>query len=133
MAEAVRSPMLDRRLEPESADAIEVAGITIPRVGNATIEIDGRELALTSLDRSLYADARFTKADSIAYHLAVAALLLEALQGRALTVGRFPGGVDGRGFAQTESPVGRRGCARCRSRSRRDPTSSAGSLARDDR
>jgi len=104
MAEAVRSPVLDRRLAPETTDAIEVAGITIPRVGNATIEIDGRELALTSLDRSLYPDARFTKADSIAYHVAVADLLLEALQDRALTVGRFPGGVDGRGFAQTEIP-----------------------------
>lgn len=104
MAEATRSPVLDRRLEPTTADAIEVAGISIPRTGSTTIAIDGRELALTSLDRSLYPDARFTKADSIAYHLAVAEVLLEELRDRALTVGRFPGGVEGRGFAQTEIP-----------------------------
>lgn len=58
MAEATRSPVLDRRLEPTTADAIEVAGIAIPRKGNATVAIDGRELVLTSLDRSLYPDAR---------------------------------------------------------------------------
>ena len=104
MAEATRSPVLDRRLEPRTTDAIEVAGLAIPRAGNVTIEIDGHELSLTSLDRALYPEARFTKADSIAYHLAVSDLLLHELRDRALTVGRFPGGVDGRGFAQTEIP-----------------------------
>ncbi len=104
MAEATRSPIVDRRIEPTTLDAIEVGDIAIPRAGNATIEIDGREIALTNLDRSLYPDAPFTKADSIAYHLSVADVLLEGLRDRALTVGRFPGGVEGRGFAQTEIP-----------------------------
>lgn len=58
----------------------------------------------TNLDRVLYPEASFTKAESIAYHLAIAPVLLPHLRDRALTVGRFPGGVDGRGFAQSEIP-----------------------------
>src|SRR3954453_22200805 len=38
----------------------------------------------------------------IDYYARVAPALLGHLAGRALTLGRFPAGVDGRGFAQTE-------------------------------
>jgi bifunctional non-homologous end joining protein LigD len=104
MASATRSPVIDERHVPATSTPIEVAGVTIPRRGNAEVDIDGRRIALTNLERSLYPDVAFTKADSVAYHLSVAAPLLDALRERALTVGRFPGGVLGRGFAQTEIP-----------------------------
>jgi bifunctional non-homologous end joining protein LigD len=60
------------------------------------------EVALTSLDRVLWPRAAFTKGDMVEYYDRVAPALLPHIAGRALTLGRFPGGVDARGFAQTE-------------------------------
>ena len=66
------------------------------------VEIDGRAVRLTSLDRVLWPRAGFTKGDLVDYYLGVAPALVPHLAGRALTLGRFPSGVDAHGFAQTE-------------------------------
>jgi bifunctional non-homologous end joining protein LigD len=58
--------------------------------------------ALTSLERMLWPAAGFTKGDMLAYYEAIAPVLLPHLAGRPLTLGRFPAGVDGPGFATTE-------------------------------
>jgi bifunctional non-homologous end joining protein LigD len=58
--------------------------------------------ALTSLDRVLWPATGFTKGDMLAYYEAIAPVLLPHVAGRPLTLGRFPGGVDGPGFATTE-------------------------------
>jgi bifunctional non-homologous end joining protein LigD len=58
--------------------------------------------ALTSLDRVVWPAVGFTKGDMLAYYEAIAPVLLPHLAGRPLTLGRFPAGVDGRGFATTE-------------------------------
>jgi bifunctional non-homologous end joining protein LigD len=57
---------------------------------------------LTSLDRVLWPRTGFTKGDLLDYYLAVAPILLPHLADRPLTLGRWPLGVEGRGFAQTE-------------------------------
>jgi bifunctional non-homologous end joining protein LigD len=57
---------------------------------------------LTNLDRVLWPATGFTKRQLIDYYAAVADVLVPHLAGRPLTLGRFPGGVDGPGFAQTE-------------------------------
>jgi bifunctional non-homologous end joining protein LigD len=57
---------------------------------------------LTSLDRVLWPTTGFTKGDMLAYYEAIAPVLLPHLAGRPLTLGRFPSGVDGPGFATTE-------------------------------
>jgi bifunctional non-homologous end joining protein LigD len=44
----------------------------------------------------------FTKGQLLAYYAGVAPVLLPHLEDRPLTLGRFPDGVDGEGFAQTE-------------------------------
>lgn len=93
--------MRARRLK-EAASTTPVADR--PAGGARTIAIDGREIALTNLDRVLYPEDGFTKADLVDYWLAVADVILPHLGDRPLTVGRFPGGVDGRGFAQAEIP-----------------------------
>jgi bifunctional non-homologous end joining protein LigD len=67
-----------------------------------SVQVDGREVTLTSLDRVLYPETGFTKGDLVGYYHAIAPLLVPHLAGRPLTLGRFPSGVDGRGFAQTE-------------------------------
>jgi bifunctional non-homologous end joining protein LigD len=58
--------------------------------------------ALTSLDRVLWPAAGFTKGDMLAYYEAISPALLPHLAGRPLTLGRFPAGVEGPGFATTE-------------------------------
>lgn len=70
--------------------------------GARKLELDGRGLTVTSLERVLWPATGFTKGDLIDYYTRVAPVLLPHLRGRALTLGRFPGGVDRRGFAQTE-------------------------------
>jgi bifunctional non-homologous end joining protein LigD len=69
---------------------------------NGAIEIDGRRLCLTHLDRVLWPRAEFTKGDLIDYYLSVAPALLPQLEGRPLTLGRWPRGLEGYGFAQME-------------------------------
>jgi bifunctional non-homologous end joining protein LigD len=66
------------------------------------LELGGRRVTLTSPERVLWPEAGFTKRDLVAYYLRIAPVLLPHLAGRPLTLGRFPEGVEGRGFAQTE-------------------------------
>jgi bifunctional non-homologous end joining protein LigD len=53
-------------------------------------------------DRVLWPAVGFTKGDMLAYYEAIAPVLLPHLAGRPLTLGRFPAGIDGPGFATTE-------------------------------
>jgi bifunctional non-homologous end joining protein LigD len=64
--------------------------------------VDGRRVPLTNLDRMLFPRAGFSKADLIDYYRRVAHVLVPHIARRPMTLGRFPDGVDGRGFAQTE-------------------------------
>lgn len=58
--------------------------------------------ALTSLDRVLWPATGFTKGDMLAYYEEIASVLVPHVAGRPLTLGRFPSGVNGPGFATTE-------------------------------
>jgi len=58
------------------------------------VEVDGRELKLTNLDKVLYPKAGFTKGEAIDYYAKVAPAIVPHLRGRALTLRRFPEGVD---------------------------------------
>ena len=58
------------------------------------VEIDGRHLSLTNLDKVLYPAAGFTKGQVIDYYARIAPALVPHLAGRALTLKRYPEGVD---------------------------------------
>jgi len=58
------------------------------------VEVDGRELKLTNLDKVLYPETGFSKGEVVDYYAKVAPAILPHLQGRALTLRRFPEGVD---------------------------------------
>jgi bifunctional non-homologous end joining protein LigD len=60
------------------------------------------DVALSSLDRVLWPRSGFTKGDLVEYYREIASVLLPHIRGRPLTLGRWPQGVDQRGFAQTE-------------------------------
>jgi bifunctional non-homologous end joining protein LigD len=66
------------------------------------VEVEGRELALTNLDKVLWPEAGFTKAQMIEYYVAVAPVLLPHLEGRPLTTRRFPDGVGAISWHQNE-------------------------------
>jgi bifunctional non-homologous end joining protein LigD len=73
-------------------------------VSGHTITVSGRELKITNTEKVLYPEAGFTKGDVIAYYRAIAPVLLPHLRGRALTMKRYPNGVDEEAFYQKESP-----------------------------
>ena len=58
------------------------------------VEVDGRELKLTNLDKVLYPKAGFTKGEVVDYYAKVADAMVPHLKGRAVTLRRFPEGVD---------------------------------------
>jgi bifunctional non-homologous end joining protein LigD len=58
------------------------------------IEVDGRHLSLTNLDKVLYPAAGLTKGQVIDYYARIAPVLVPHLVGRPLTLKRYPEGVD---------------------------------------
>jgi bifunctional non-homologous end joining protein LigD len=58
------------------------------------VEVDGRELKLTNLDKVLYPEAGFTKGEVVDYYAKIAPVMVPHLRDRALTLRRFPEGVD---------------------------------------
>jgi bifunctional non-homologous end joining protein LigD len=58
------------------------------------IEIGGRQLKLTNLEKVLYPAAGFTKGQVIDYYARIAPALVPHLAGKPLTLKRYPNGVD---------------------------------------
>jgi bifunctional non-homologous end joining protein LigD len=58
------------------------------------VEVDGRELKLTNLDKVLYPKAGFTKGEMVDYYARVAPAIVPHLTGRVVTLRRFPEGVE---------------------------------------
>jgi bifunctional non-homologous end joining protein LigD len=59
-----------------------------------TVEVEGKELRLTNLDKVLYPEVGFTKGEMVDYYAKVAPAIVPHLVGRAVTLRRFPEGVD---------------------------------------
>ncbi len=68
------------------------------------VDIDGRELKLSNLDKVLYPEVGFTKGEVIDYYARVAPIMLPHLDGRCITFRRFPNGVDGTSFFEKRCP-----------------------------
>ncbi len=71
---------------------------------DSTIEIQGRQLKLSNLQKVLYPATGFTKKDVIDYYVRIAPALVPHLSGRALTMKRYPDGVDGQFFYEKNAP-----------------------------
>ena len=70
------------------------------------VQIEGRDLELSNLDKVMYPAAGFTKGEVIDYYTRVAPVLLPHLRDRALTRIRFPNGVEGAHFFEKNAPGG---------------------------
>jgi bifunctional non-homologous end joining protein LigD len=68
------------------------------------VEIDGRRLSLSNLDKLLYPEAGFTKGHVIDYYTRVAPYALAHLRGRPLTLKRYPNGVEAPYFYEKQCP-----------------------------
>jgi bifunctional non-homologous end joining protein LigD len=66
------------------------------------VEVEGRRLSLTNLDKVLYPGSGFTKRDVIDYYRRVAPVLLPYLADRPTTFLRYPDGVAHRGFYEKD-------------------------------
>jgi len=68
------------------------------------VQIDGREVGLSNLDKVLYPETGTTKAEVIEYYARIAPVMLPHLEGRCLTLKRFPNGVTSDGFYEKRCP-----------------------------
>jgi bifunctional non-homologous end joining protein LigD len=68
------------------------------------VDIEGRHLKLSNLDKVLYPEARFSKGQVIDYFVRIAPVLLPHLRNRPLTMKRYPNGVSGQFFYEKNCP-----------------------------
>jgi len=71
------------------------------------VEVQGRKLSLTNLDKVLYPATGFTKGQVVDYYVRVAPCLVPHLAGRPLTMKRYPGGVEQEFFFEKNAPMHR--------------------------
>ncbi|PZC47517.1 MAG: bifunctional non-homologous end joining protein LigD, partial [Chloroflexi bacterium] len=62
------------------------------------VEVEGRTVRLTHLDKVLFPDDGITKAEILQYYVTVAPYLLPHIRGRPLTLKAFPHGINGRPY-----------------------------------
>ena len=74
-------------------------------MSESMVEIQGRNLKLSNLDKVLYPATGFAKKDVIDYYVRIAPAILPHLEGRALTRKRYPDGVDGEPFFEKNAPM----------------------------
>jgi bifunctional non-homologous end joining protein LigD len=67
-------------------------------------EVAGRRLTLSNLDKDLYPSYGFTKADILEYYRRISPYILPHLKGRALTLKRYPEGVEKEFFFEKRCP-----------------------------
>ena len=68
------------------------------------VDIQGRKLKLSNLDKVLYPKVGFTKGQVVDYYARIAPVLLPHLKDRPLTMKRYPEGVDGMFFYEKNCP-----------------------------
>jgi bifunctional non-homologous end joining protein LigD len=68
------------------------------------IEVEGKKLAVSNLEKVLYPEVGFTKGQVIDYYIRIAPVLLPHLKHRPITLKRYPEGVDGFFFYEKQCP-----------------------------
>lgn len=80
----------------------------MPRGGSLAIspvvDVEGKRLSLSNLDKVLYPATGFTKGQVIDYYARIAPALLPHLKGRPVTMKRYPNGVDEEFFYEKNAP-----------------------------
>ena len=78
--------------------------VVIPARGSGRIAVDGREVALTNLDKPFWPELGITKGQLIQYYADVAPVLLPHIRDRAMVMKRYPHGAHGDFFFMKRAP-----------------------------
>lgn len=77
----------------------------LARLGSqGVLEVEGRSLRLTNLNKVMWPEPDLTKRDLIAHYVRVSALLLPYLRDRPLSLHVFPDGIEGKHFWRKDKP-----------------------------
>ncbi len=101
-AESVKS--VQRAAARAATSSAPAAGATPPRRVPAVLNVDGHQIKLTNLDKVLFPEDGYTKADLIRYYTEVSPYLLPFVTDRPLTLKPFPDGIGGMSFYQKDKP-----------------------------
>lgn len=69
------------------------------------LEVDGRELSVSNLEKVYYPESGFTKGQVIGYYTEMAETILPHLRNRPLTLKRYPDGIRGEHFYEKNAPT----------------------------
>src|ERR1035437_8294807 len=73
----------------------------------AVLEVEGKKLPVSNMNKVLYPKAGFTKGQVIDYYIRIAPALLPHLKDRPLTMKRYPNGVEAEFFYEKNCPTHR--------------------------
>ncbi len=73
------------------------------RAENVAVELDGKRVRLTHLNKVYFPEAGYTKRDLLAYYYRMADYVLPFLKDRPLVLRRYPNGITGESFFQKEA------------------------------
>ena len=90
--------------EPDRASPAELKALDVLPAKGGPWSVGGRQLKLSNLDKVLWPADGITKRDLIRYYVSIAPYLLPYLRGRALTLQRYPDGIERTGFWQKQVP-----------------------------
>jgi bifunctional non-homologous end joining protein LigD len=76
----------------------------VPAATRVEVEVEGRRLSLSNLDKVMYPEVGFTKGQVIDYYTRIAPAVLPHLRDRPLTLKRYPNGVEGGHFYEKNAP-----------------------------
>lgn len=84
----------DKKIEQE---------LTSGSAENIQVEIDGRTLHLTNLNKIYFPEDNYTKRDLLAYYFRMAPFILPFLKDRPMVLRRYPDGIDAQAFFQKDA------------------------------
>jgi bifunctional non-homologous end joining protein LigD len=76
------------------------------RAETATIELDGKRLRFSNLNKVYFPESGYTKRNLLAYYYRMADFILPFLRDRALVLRRYPDGIKGQAFFQKDMREG---------------------------
>ncbi len=97
------APSEETNTPPEGPEALFEEVERLPD-GGLSVLLDGRALKLSNWDKVLFPRSGFTKGDLISYYARAAPAVLPHVRGRALTLKRYPNGVERPFFYEKQSP-----------------------------
>ncbi len=71
-----------------------------------TLEVDGREVQVTSPNKVFFSKRNETKLDLVSYYLAISEPVMRTMGGRPVLLERYPNGARGKSFFQKRVPKG---------------------------